>query len=121
MAFLSNNHMDFNQVFQNGIEFQRITEPTAEKPSINPLADKERNSTTFWGAKDKEVVKEIDLTLASGEPARINFQTKKIFDYFRNKYDFSTDKPKKNMEKYEYLCKAYFKPVIIYEEGKEEL
>lgn len=31
---------------------------------------------------------------------RVNFKSKRIFDYFRNNYDMSFDKPKKNMEKY---------------------
>ena len=37
----------------------------------------------------------------------INFINKRVFDYFRNSYQLSFDKPKKNMDRYEYVCKIY--------------
>lgn len=32
--------------------------------------------------------------------ALINFKNKRIFDHFRNSFELSFDKPKKNMERY---------------------
>lgn len=53
---------------------------------------------------------------------RIDFKSKRIFDYFRSSYDMSFDKPKKNMEKYEYSCRIYPKHEDFFEqESKEEM
>jgi len=38
---------------------------------------------------------------------RINFRSKRIWEHFKNNYEISFDKPKKNMEKYEYMVKIY--------------
>ena len=38
---------------------------------------------------------------------QIDFVTKRIFDYFRSKYDMSFDKGKKALNRYEYICKIF--------------
>lgn len=51
---------------------------------------------------------------------RIDFKTKRIFDYFRNNFAMTFDKPKKNMERYEYVCKIYPKHDDFFEPEEKE-
>lgn len=115
MAFLAKNNMDFSQAFQYGIDFKRIDDNGYKPISFNPLQDKEYNSRVFYSPGDQETISGIEKLVKTEEMARIDFKSKRIFDYFRSSYDMSFDKPKKNMERYEYSCRIYPKHEDFFE------
>lgn len=55
------------------------------------------------------------------KPIQINFTTKRIFDYLREKYEISYEKGKKKLERYEYICKVYAREGEFFNEGTEDL
>ena len=101
LKFLSNNHMDFTQVFKYGIPYKRICEKMPEEISFDPLQDKTYNANVFFSKKDRELIEEIEKDMKKEQTIRIDFKTKRIFDHFRHKYDMSFDKGKKgNLDKF---------------------
>ncbi len=74
---------------------------------VNPLGVRQYGQQVFFSKNDLETIESIEKQLKNQQAFKADFKTKRIYDFFRNKYEMSFDKPKKHMERYEYIVKLY--------------
>ena len=69
----------------------------------------------FFNEEDRKTIERIEKEVQQGGKKRIEFKTKRIFDYMRRKYNFVVE-GLKNAERLEYTCKMTPKYEDFFEE-----